>query len=78
MGESVIKLKYVDHRPEYYPEGQLKFYPGGLVLPADKPEGNIIRVTEIEARQLLKLKFNGRRPQFEIVKDAKEKTEEVK
>jgi hypothetical protein len=76
MGESIIKLKYVDWRPEYYPEGQLKFYPGGLVLPAEKPEGNILRVTETEARQLLKLKFNGRMPQFEIVKDAKENKEE--
>jgi len=65
-------LKYVDHRPMFFPK--LFYYKNGISLPDSKE--NIIKVTEKEERQLLKIK-NGYKPVFEIVKQSrKDSTEE--
>ena len=49
----MVTLKYLDHRKIFFPK--LTFYKKGLNLPS---ESNIIKVTEGEAKTLLKLK-NG-------------------
>ena len=66
-----MKLRYLDKRPIFHTN--LKFYQGGVALPS---ESNIIKVTEGEAQNLLRLK-NGSQPCYEIVEEEKPKKKEV-
>jgi hypothetical protein len=70
-----MKIRYIDPRPYYIP--RLKYHKGGVALPYGD---NIIEVTEIEGRGLMKMK-NGKNPCWEVVenkKASKEKEDEVK
>lgn len=75
-----VKLKYVDSRNIHFP--RMIYYPNGLTLPNSKID-NIIKVSEGEAKTLLKQK-NGERPCFiptekpKIIKnEIKEESKEV-
>lgn len=68
-----MKLKNLDMRPRYM--GNLSRYPNGIELPS---KDNIIKVTEGEAKSLMRLK-NGNNACYEIYteKPKVEKIEEV-
>ena len=64
-----MKLKYIDWRSISIPF--LTYHRGGVSLPSGD---NVIKVTDEEARSLLKLK-NGTNPCFEEVKERSRKVE---
>ena len=63
----MVELEYIDKRPIFLPV--LKYYGGNVYLP--RKDSNIIKVTEDEARSLLKQK-NGKNPVWKKVKKKKE------
>lgn len=64
-----MKLKYIDYRGITIPH--LTHYKLGLSLPSGD---NIIKVTESEARHLLKVR-NGENPCWELIPEVKPKDE---
>jgi topoisomerase IA-like protein len=67
-----MKIKYVDHRPLVIP--YLNYHRGGVTLPSGD---NILKVTEDEARNLMKIK-NGSKICFEEIKERSVRKEEIK
>jgi hypothetical protein len=66
-----MKIKYVDHRPLVIP--YLTYHRGGVTLPSGD---NILKVSDSEARNLLKIK-NGSKLCFEEVKERSIKKEDI-
>ena len=67
-----IKVKYVDHRPMYFP--RLFHYPGGLTVPNDRQE---IKLTDKEWKHL-KTEKNGDKFCYQEVKPKRKKPVEIK
>ena len=57
-----MKLKYIDNKSRTWVEGQLQYYLKGVT----PHRGDEIKVTENEAKALLKMK-NGENPVFEKI-----------
>ncbi len=61
MKQEKFKVEYIDTRTIYFPV--LKYYRGGVLLPAKDKKDNILTVTDKERRNMLKL-LSKHKPRF--------------